>query len=207
MHSETSSKVSPMCAILALRKHIRINIPRLQLHPLFPIPPSILPLHPGPEDQSDDYTSPRRTSRGNEGGNILWCVLHPKSAGRKDAGEIAETDKDPGRGGARVLGEVVVVVPRMHEAGGDVSAGGEEEACEVGYFGVFQHVDGRKDDKSDHADRECENDVVCAFSEVVRRPGNCDKSNKADAVRSHSPKIGLDCRVPETLYDLYGESA
>lgn len=122
MDSETSSKVSPMWAVLALRKHMRINIPRLQLHPLFPIPPSILPLHPGPEDQSDDYTSSRRTSRGNEGGNILWCVLHPKSASRKDAGEIAETDKDPGRGGARVLGEVVVVVPRMHEAGGDVSA-------------------------------------------------------------------------------------
>lgn len=49
--------------------------------------------------------------------------------------------------------------------------------------------------------------MVCAFAEVVRRPGDGDENHEANAVGSHSPEICLDCRVLETLYDLDGESA
>lgn len=49
--------------------------------------------------------------------------------------------------------------------------------------------------------------MVRAFSEVIRRPSDGDEHHEANAVGSHRPEIGLDCRVPETLYDLGGESA
>lgn len=49
--------------------------------------------------------------------------------------------------------------------------------------------------------------MVCAFAEVVRRPGDGDENHEANAVGSHGPEICLDCRVPQTLYDLDGESA
>lgn len=49
--------------------------------------------------------------------------------------------------------------------------------------------------------------MVGAFSEVIRRPSYGDEHHEANAVGSHRPEIGLDCRVPETLYDLGGASA
>lgn len=121
---QISSEISPIRTTLARPQQARVHISRLHLHPLLPVPSRVLPLHPRPKHQSDDDASPRCTRGGNKRGDVLWRVLHPERAGRQHTGEVAETDKDPRCGGARVLREVVVVVPRVYQTRGDVSAGG-----------------------------------------------------------------------------------
>lgn len=163
--SPTLREIPPPRISLPLRHQLRrIHIPRPQLHPHRRIPPPILQLHPPAQPRREGHARYIARRGGCQRRHVARRILNPERRGAQDAAEVAEADEQAGGGGAGVLGEVVVVVPGVDEAGGDVGTGGEEEGREVRDRRLPQRVDGRQDDEAGQRDGQREDDVPGALA-------------------------------------------
>lgn len=205
----SSSKPPPTQTPLPIPQHLRIHInilirPQPDDDPLRPIPPPILALHPQSEPQRDHDARPRARRRRRQRRHVPRRVLDAEGRAAQDAAQVAQPDEDARRRGARVLAGVIVVVPRLHEARGDVGARGEQEHGEVGdaFVPVFRHVDGGEDDGRDEGEGQREADVEGPFAEVVGRPGHDEEDDEADEVGGHGHQVRFDDVVAEALDDL-----
>lgn len=183
-----------MRAVLAIRQFPGINIPGAQLDSLLAVPSSVLPLHPQPQDEREHNADAVAAARGDQCGSILRRIFRPKGSCAQNAAQIPQTDKQPRIGGPRVLVEIVVVVPGMHEDGRDVGPPGHHEACKIRHALVLHRVDGGQDDHSDQRDDEGDDDVECALAEVIRGLADDEQDDGPDSVGGDGPEVCFDRR-------------
>lgn len=201
---DLSSKPPPIRTLLPILQHICIHILRLQINPLLLIPPPILILHPQPKPQREHDARRRARRSRRQRRHVLRRILDAEGRAAQDPAQVPQSDQDPCRRGPRVLAEVVVVVPGLEEAGGNVGARGEEEHAEVRDAFVLCHVDGGEDDRCDEGEGQREADVEGPFAEVVGGPGHDQEDDEADEVWGDGHQVGFDDAVAEALDDLYG---
>lgn len=175
------------------------------LDTLLLVSPAVIHLHPAAQPQREHDARHITRRRCSQRRNVLRCVLLSKCCSRHDTPEVAESYQQPCRSCTSILVKIVVVVPRVEQAAGNVRASSKHEACEVRYTFVRKHVDRCEDDETYKRNAKRKDDVEGTLAEVVAAVCDTEQDHEADCVRRNSPEIRLDNTIAKPLDNLRQE--